>query len=439
MLPTSLFALLSLAAPQHQEVASPDSYSSVEIELEHLPASQRSIVDAARPLGESLALQGVVFEVESRVGATFVATQPESPARTKLRHGDSVPFEWMDGEEPRRLELLFEQDERGQWTFGAHSARLFEVDGLPLCLIDLNLDGQYGTTLDGWSWGAGAPVLPLASRLVIGARELRIVDLAKDGSSMRASFTEIAGVGGRAPALERLNQLRQADGLDPVTLNSELSSACSAHARYLAANNWDGESDPHDQDPRGKETSREGRAAASQSEILALPAEEAIDALWSNPRTRALFGDPDLNSIGLSETKFGFTVIDAKSRGTRRERGRSYWRRALLSPAHGSFGHTTRFATLADPEPVKGARRMGTPLLLRWMDPGADIDEYRAKLSKPGGSPVRVELLPPAGPGGSIRGVLPSRPLASNAEYVVRHEITVEGELFVLEARFRTR
>lgn len=454
MNPTALIALLAIAGSTPGLPAQEPAVSVHEsrlVPLEQLPASQRRALVAARPVGEWLELDGLTFALELDREHLRVATRAGREPDRSLKGERTLQLNWERDGQRRERELRFEPGPEG-WRYGPARGQLFDLEGESLCLIDANLDGEFDLLHDAWSARPGAPLQPLGEHLVLGDRRLRIAHLASDGTRLEGTFETLAGDAVQRAALRRLNHLRRADGLGPVELEPELSAGCTAHAAYLEANGWRGQGDPHEQDARGQGASREGRAAARSSQILARTPEQAIDDLWATVPGRRLLCDPDLVALGISSLELPLAVLDLSSRATHKSLGKKTWSSPLLSPADGSFGHPTRYGDTPSKLPVAGAQRMGPPLVLWVLDAAADVEQYSGELYKLTGrtrrlqsvvqfEPVQLEAVQlEDGPGkGTIHGILPSRPLASGARYVVVHRLVLDGEPRTIEARFETR
>lgn len=434
-------------------------YRSKEWLIEELPWSQRRALLAARPLGEILHAGDLSITVTEKAGVTRVGKRPGEAASRRLQHGAALSFESADldsSDQRTRIELLFEFDQSVGWRYGARFGRVFEIDGQSLCLIDVDLNGRFDLQSDAWSLGPGAPLLPLGPVLPIGARKLHIEELEENGSSMKARRIELELSPAQRSAMERLNHLRCVEGLDPISLDPLLSSACSAHARYLRHSGWSGGGDPRVQEEGREHGSLEGRIAARHSAILPLTPAETIDALWANPISRGQLADPDLKHIGLSESEHSPTVLDLSSLRTRGDRGRRYWKPWLLSPAPGSWGQPLeghefrsesplpipRSAQAEEPSLIQSAAAMGPPLLMRWLDAGADVESYEAEFYKLSGSSRRrlpFETLEVNSRGGRWLGIAPKQALKADTWYLVVHRVRVDGEEHLFEVPFRSR
>lgn len=102
-------------------------------------------------------------------------------------------------------------------------------------------------------------------------------------------------------AIARINALRVANSLPPLTEDAELNAGCQAHARYMALNGgWD-ESVPHDETP-GKAGYTAAGAEAARSSVLAGPLGWMDPHPWvgSAEHTRQIM-DPALSRTGYGE------------------------------------------------------------------------------------------------------------------------------------------
>ena len=429
-----LLAGLAIAAGPQAELR---EFSSSPVELETLPESQQRAVQASRPVRESLTLDGHPFSTVLDGEQLRVATTTGDAPSRRLQRTQVLALAWEADGQRRERSLRFEPDGGGGWRYGSPTAHRFEVEGDELVLVDADLDGQLTILHDAWSLGLGAPLQPLASHLILGDRELAIESLEPDGSRLEGRLRPLAEEPARLAALRRLNHLRLADGLGAVHLDPELSAGCTAHAEYLRLREWEGGGEPHEQDSGAPGASREGRAAARRSEILALPPAGAVEALWSTLHGRALLGHPDLVTIGLSMTEAELTVLDASSRPTKKSLGRRAWVTPLLSPANGAHSWPTRYGATSAELPLPGADRMGPPLLLWIHDGGAEVEGYAAELSR-GSRRLETRVVRWEQGGRRAFGVLPRRPLQPGTPYRLVHRLRLDGEELELEARFAT-
>lgn len=102
-------------------------------------------------------------------------------------------------------------------------------------------------------------------------------------------------------AIARINALRVANSLPPLTEDAELNAGCQAHARYMALNGgWD-EPVAHEETP-GKPGYSAAGAAAARSSVLAGPLGWLDPHPWvgSAEHTRQIM-DPELARTGYGE------------------------------------------------------------------------------------------------------------------------------------------
>ncbi len=107
------------------------------------------------------------------------------------------------------------------------------------------------------------------------------------------------------PVVERLNHYRQAAGLEKVEVDRELSSACQAHARYLARNLPEKRDlELRDQNPALPGSTPEGRKVAPTTVTLrSMIGLEPIEYMVGMYTNRATALHPGLKKIGIGVTR----------------------------------------------------------------------------------------------------------------------------------------
>lgn len=109
-------------------------------------------------------------------------------------------------------------------------------------------------------------------------------------------------------ALAKVNSVRKAAGLGEVTLDADLSKACTLHARYLIRN--DGHPSvqglgAHDEDPKLPGFTEEGRRAGKSSDIAFTDLPVAVDQWMASLFHRIPILDPRLQYVGMAAEKGG--------------------------------------------------------------------------------------------------------------------------------------
>jgi len=438
MLSAALLTLTLLAASE-DEASAPRTIQLQPVRLERLPSSPRRTLRPARALADGLEVAGTRYAVSLEDGAPRIATEPDASPTKRIRNGSVLAVKPWESAKTAPVELLFER-RADQWTWGAASARKLDLDGLELCLVDVDADGTLDLLHDGWSLGVGGPLLPLANVLLLDDRELHIERLARDGSELVGKVVALPGAPAQRAALARLNRLRLGEGLSAVRLEPTLSAGCSLHAEYLARRGWAGGAGAHEQDPGAEDATRAGLVAARKSEVLALAPAAALDELWRGLAGRLLLADPDLVAVGVSASEASLAVIDLRSRSTHREGAAVAYRDVRLSPASGSLGRPTHHAADPDATPVEKASKAGPPLLIELARGAAGLEDYEFELFVDSGSRQRLTTipLPRADERPGVLGALPKRPLEAGRRYLAIHRLTLDGEELVFEARFTT-
>jgi len=262
------------------------------------------------------------------------------------------------------------------------------------------------------------------------------------GGDAKLTLAPLAGTEAQLGALARINLARLSQGLAPVRLDPELSDACTAHARYLAANAWTGYTNPHAQDMGPKGASEAGARAASRSVISKNPPEAAVASFLRTYYHRLDLLHPSLATIGINADPAGIAVIDVvgardlpPSEGVLTE--------PVTIPANGSVALYLDAKSEMPTDPVPAMMTRGHPLTALF--PGGGLPpELAGRLVRLGGRKDAKEtevsvLLAAQRDVPYVFGQVPSQPLAAQAEY--RWDLTWKGEDGPRRAsiRFRTR
>ena len=81
--------------------------------------------------------------------------------------------------------------------------------------MDANVDGKFDLLEDAWSSAPGTAIQGIEAELALGANQVEIVELASDGSSLKALVQPLVGTPPQLDALIEINHLRQGEGLPP--------------------------------------------------------------------------------------------------------------------------------------------------------------------------------------------------------------------------------
>ncbi len=386
-------------------------FGSETVELERLCGSQLRGLRPVHPLGESLVFEGASFSIELDDEQLLVRVSSKRVER--VRAGDELALSWEFDGLPQERSLRFDFSEEEGWVFGSARAERFELGGEAFFLVDADLDGELGVLHgDGWSSVAGGPLMPLAREFVLGTRRVLLAGVTA-GGQLEARVQSVAGTPAQLEALRELNRLRNSVGLLGVDLAPELSEGCTEHARYLVANDWDGEEQVREQEPGHPSGTRAGRYAAEHGYMTAAPGPEAVRTMWDDPRGRSSLMAPELGRVGISAAIDGATVVDASSRETERPDPTLRWQEVMLAPC--DRGRVPR----ADRRPLLFARFAGA---------GA-LSEGRVRLVRVDGrEPQEVPLVPVEGLE-SLRctAARPERSLKRGALYRVEHSAQLSG------------
>jgi hypothetical protein len=254
--------------------------------------------------------------------------------------------------------------------------------------------------------------------VTVGAARWRIRSL--DAEALRLRFVREVP---EAPdpsrrTLEIINRLRGLHGLPPAALDAVLSRGCSAHARYLVKNGWNGFTNPHFQDPRGKEASEEGARAAQRSVISRISPETSIPGYWVTYYHRIGLASPGLERVGVNDEFPAVSVIDVAQAHEGRGDGAWPWRDPVTVPADGSAEVPTASGGELPREPVPNLARRGFPLMAFFRDPGS-VSGFGGTLERRGKRGWEPEKVLVADPGDhrGILGLVPDTALRANSTY----------------------
>jgi uncharacterized protein YkwD len=207
------------------------------------------------------------------------------------------------------------------------------------------------------------------------------------------SFTTGAGKEWQAnPAriVAQVNAYRKIAGVEPVSLDPELSKGCQAHAEYLARNHGRPELqglNVHKEDPSLPGYSEEGARAAQASVIAAgTSPPAAVDGWMDTFFHRLPILDPELKRIGWGQTtgkgSGWITVMD-----TGRGRGKD---RAVLYPADKQENVPLTYHRAgynSDPVPKDVRRPVGYPITVTFPE-GKVVKKATATLTDRSGTKV---------------------------------------------------
>lgn len=341
--------------------------------------------------------------------------------------------EGTDGPEEVRLALVPVTEDPG---FASHRTDL-RVEGRPPArrlvygsasveLVDLDGDGEIRAGVgDGWREAGNPLTLPLGKTLTIGADRLALVSISAD--EVVATVERLAEDEDQRAGLAAINAMRLHHGLPPVTIDAELSAACTAHASYLRQNGWNGYTNPHVEDEGAPGYTEEGARAARVGVIMQAPHAGAVRAYFRTYYHRAPFTDPFLERVGVSSGEPWISVIDASSGAPVQEEPHPEWSDPIVVPADGATDVETRFCRWGEvPAPASRAPQRGFPLTLLFARWDHGVLEVHAELVRfaEDGKEIPVEtLVPEALQESKLMGVVPARPLLPGTTYRVRYRL----------------
>ncbi len=418
--------------------------------LEPRIASQRTDVRWFHDVGDALRIGDLAFAVERAAdGVLHVATVAGGKPREAVRGPRTLELRSGKGDAERAVSVHLRRkaadgptDDIDRWEFAVVSGLRLVYAKVPIDLVDLNGDGRI--TIDGAD-GYRAPgnplTLPLEARLTIGADRLTLRP--PTGEQIVATVERLAERVDQRVGLASINALRLRHGLPPVELDTALSDACTAHARYLRSNGWNGYTNPHSEDETLPGYSEAGDASARAGVIMQAGHAGAVRAYFQTYYHRAPFCDPFLTRVGVSTGEPWISVMDATSAAPEVDERAPEWADPILVPADGAIDVETHFCRFGEvPEPATRPARRGFPLTLlfaRWDHGVLAVNAELVRVAD--GEEIAVAtLVPEALQQSKLMGIVPAAPLLSGTTYRVRYRLErFEEPDQTVSATFTTR
>lgn len=434
--------LLSLALPAQDDPATHDSklLMTTAGKLTDAPRSQLKDRPAHWPLRseDGLVLGESQFRVRIVGSAMAIALQAGSVPRKTVRSGKcyALRYQFAAGRE-RTMNVGFVREHDKTWSWYCADVRVVSLAQQRIRLVDANGDGRYTMQEDGYLVPGARTVCPLTDTLVLGATEVQILTLADNGMHLRVAERQLPGSNSQLTALRTINRLRAENGLLGVTLAEDLSAGCTAHAQYLAANDWSDATDPHAEEALGSGYSKQGAEAALRSVIMKVPHDSAIPAYWRTWIYRRHMMDPVLSRVGISAEPVGVSVIDVLARDLER----ITWSWPVTVPADGAIDVPIAAKCETPVEPVKNLSTRGFPIMALFRkSPGHDIKFQGTLVSRIKGRARQVRtMIGDRGKFPLLYGIVPEKPLRPATDYVATLEWRVGTEVTRRVIRFRTR
>ncbi|MHC4134891.1 MAG: CAP domain-containing protein [Planctomycetota bacterium] len=232
--------------------------------------------------------------------------------------------------------------------------------------IDVDGNGKFNDWgIDGWSLSKMPYVLPLEKTTIIGVSNITW-DVAEDGKYVRYRLTPLGITPAQRHILIQFNLWRMMNGLPAVTVDQELSIACTKHCEYMERNGFD-----HREEEGKSGYTPEGAKAGRRSCLSEMNPWTSVVMFYSTFYHRLPLIDPATRAIGIGKSK-RYSAMDGLTR--REERA---WRYPIIIPAPNTFHHPTHFA-LEIPSPHPDDMKPGFPITMTFRS-GA-ITEVRARL-----------------------------------------------------------
>jgi hypothetical protein len=189
-----------------------------------------------------------------------------------------------------------------------------------------------------------------------------------------------------AKALDRINAVRKAAGLEPVTLDAKLSAGCAAHAAYLVKNAKHPSVQglgAHNEDKSLPGYTPEGEKAGKSSDIHFVEPLAAVDGWMASLFHRVPLLHPHLKKVGIGSVAGGswghVTLVDVMSG---REGGKAA--APVLWPPDKAVDIPLAFGgEIPDPIPDDKDRKAGYPITVSFVS-GEPVKEATATLKADG-------------------------------------------------------
>ncbi len=435
-----LLTCLALPAQEHDAAQESTLLLTKRGELKTAPRSQLEGRAAHWPVGdaEGLMLGTSHFRVRIVGSGMAIALRSGAAPRKTVRSGGTYRLQYVspDGQERSRNVGFFREHDK-TWSWYCADVRVVTLAGQKIRLVDANGDGRYTIADDGYLVPGARTVCPLSEKLILGATEVQILTLSDNGQHLRVAERSLPGSPPQLAGLGAINRLRTENGLPGVALSEDLSAGCTAHARYLAMNEWGGSSNPHVEEARSAGYSKQGAKAAMRSVIMKIAHDEAVPSYWRTWFHRRHMMDPVLAQIGISAEPEDLSVIDVMAKDWQR----IAWSWPITVPADGAVDVPVGAMREMPTEPVKRLGTRGFPIMALFRNsPGLDAEFQGSLVSVIKGRTRKVRTL--VGERGKfplLYGIVPEKPLRPATNYVATLEWRVGTEVTTRVIHFRTR
>jgi hypothetical protein len=226
-----------------------------------------------------------------------------------------------------------------------------------------------------------------------------------------------------ASALSKLNAQRAANGLSPVTLNTQWSTACAAHDRYLHLNPGAYQAGAHTEDPSKPGYTAAGAAISQQSEMAAVDTWDSVGPFENAPLHLQTLLSPRLSVIGY-DASYGYMCVAVPD-----EQQNSAANVFFTYPGNGVQNVPTSETIFENPDPNKllGISSPTGPYLLvftdgPWVPANQSLLVKRASLISLTGGAVELKVVDGTGPLADYLDVgvaflIPVHPLSPGTTY----------------------
>ena len=183
-------------------------------------------------------------------------------------------------------------------------------------------------------------------------------------------------------AMDKVNAVRKAAGLEPVALDDSISKGCTAHAAYLVKNEKDASTQglgAHTENSKLPGYTVEGEKAGKSSDIHFVDPAAAVDGWMATLFHRVPILHPHLKRVGIGYAKGGkwgwVTLLDVMSgRESGKPAGPVAWPVDKQTDVPLAFG-----GEIPDPIPDDKDKKAGYPITVTFVD-GETVKEAAATL-----------------------------------------------------------
>jgi hypothetical protein len=314
-----------------------------------------------------------------------------------------------------------------------HALRTGRVERHTVFFADMNGNGDFSEEgIDGWLLKDMRYILPLEKTAVI-ERSHFVWKVAEDGSRVHYDFDAVPGDKAQLKTLRQFNYWRLINGLPPVTIDPDLSDACSKHCTYMEHNGFF-----HVEKPENTGYTPEGAEAGLRSCIGEEGPGMSVLMFYASFYHRLPLIKPDTRAIGIGFSRRYACVSGLSAREPRP------WNWPVIVPAPTSALHPTHFAR-EYPRPHPEGIEPGFPITVTFRTTAITDAEARLCLKNEKGRLIPTLVYSPENPPNKLRPrnrnsicVIPRKPLPPRKTYWIRVSWKRNGDPESREWKFAT-